>query len=90
MLIVLNRKTATLLEIARQQRNQRHIFFVRAYDAASLHKSYLNIAKVIGPEYLLKEFRGQNLQGIWSNESAEDKVKRFKIWLNVSIILYGL
>jgi hypothetical protein len=88
MLIVLNgRKTATLLKIAYQQADQRNIFFVRAHDATSLHQAYLHIAKCIGPEYLLKGFRGQDLQGIWSNESAEDKVGRFKIWLNVRKVL---
>ncbi|KAH8796956.1 hypothetical protein F5882DRAFT_476629 [Hyaloscypha sp. PMI_1271] len=56
-------KTATLLEIAHQNADERNIFFC------------------IGPEYLLKEYRGQDLQGIWSNESAEDKVRKFKIWL---------
>lgn len=84
MLIVLNgRKTATLLKIALQQADHRNIFFVRARDATSLHQAYLHIAKCIGPEYLLKGSRGQDLQGIWSNESAEDKVGRFKTWLKV-------
>jgi hypothetical protein len=75
------RKTATLLEIAHQNADERNIFFVHAHDAISLHQAYLHIAKCIGPEYLLKEYRGQDLQAIWSNESAEDKVGRFKIWL---------
>jgi len=77
-----DRKTATLLEIARQESDQRNIFFIHATDAASLHQAYLHIAKCIGPEYFLKEFRGRDLQGIWSSESEEDKVRRFKIWLN--------
>jgi hypothetical protein len=75
------RKTATLLEIAHQNADKRNIFFVHANDAASLHQAYLHIAKCIGPEYLLKEYRGQDLQGIWSNESATDKVRKFKMWL---------
>jgi len=75
------RKTATLLEIAHQNSDERNIFFIHAHDAASLHQAYLHIAKCIGPEYLLKEFRGQDLQGIWSNESPEDKVGKFKVWL---------
>ncbi|KAE9380791.1 hypothetical protein N431DRAFT_459708 [Stipitochalara longipes BDJ] len=72
---------ATLLEIAHQNADERNIFFVHAHDAASLHQAYLHIAKCIGPEYLLKEYRGQDLQGIWSNESPEDKVGKFKVWL---------
>ena len=76
-----HRKTATLLEIARQEEDRRNIFFVHAHDAPSLHRAYYHIAKTIGPEYLLKEYRGQDLQQIWSNESPEDKVERFKIWL---------
>ena len=77
-----DRKTATLLEIAHQESDQRNIFFIHATNAASLHQAYLHIAKCIGPEYLLKEFRGRDLQAIWSSESEEDKVGRFKIWLN--------
>ena len=62
MLIVLKgRKTAALLEIAQQQANQRNIFFVRANGATSLHQAYLHIAKCVGPEYLLREFRGVRL-----------------------------
>lgn len=75
-------KTATLLEIAHQESEQRNIFFIHATDAASLHQSYLHIAKCIGPEYLLKEFLGRDIQAIWSSESEEDKVRRFKRWLN--------
>ncbi|OBT68576.1 hypothetical protein VE03_01776 [Pseudogymnoascus sp. 23342-1-I1] len=75
-------KTATLLEIAHQESEQRNIFFIHATDAASLHQAYLHIAKCIGPEYLLKEFRGRDVQAIWSSESEEDKVRRFKTWLN--------
>jgi hypothetical protein len=79
--IVMYRKTATLLEIAHQEADRRNIFFVHAHDAASLHQAYYHIAKTIGPEYLLKEYRGQDIQQIWSNESPEDKVGRFKVWL---------
>lgn len=81
MLIYNHRKTATLLEFAHQLAHERNIFFVHAYDGPSLHQAYYHIAKAIGPEYLLKEYRGQDLQGRWSNESPEDKVKRFKVWL---------
>jgi hypothetical protein len=70
-----------LLEIAHQHADERNIFFVHAHDGPSLHQAYYHIAKAIGPEYLLNEYRGQDLQGIWSNESPEDKVGRFKIWL---------
>jgi hypothetical protein len=75
-------KTVTLLEIARQESGQRNIFFIHATDAASLHQAYLYIAKCVGPEYLLKEFRGRDVQAIWSSESEEDKIRRFKVWLN--------
>lgn len=75
-------KTATLLEIAHQESNERNIFFIHATCAASLHKAFLHITKCIGPDYLLKEFRGRDLQAIWSNESEEDKIGRFKVWLN--------
>jgi hypothetical protein len=71
-----------LLEIAHQESEQRNIFFVHATDAASLHRAYLHIAKCVGPEYLLKEFHGRDVQSIWSSESEEDKVRRFKIWLS--------
>ena len=77
-----NRKTATLLEIAHQESSHRNTFFIHASDARSLHQAYLHIAKCVGPEYLLKEFRGQDVHTIWSNESEEDKVRRFKMWLN--------
>lgn len=80
-MVDINRKTATLLEIAHQQIDQRNIFFIYASNAASLQEAYLHIAKCIGPEYLLQEFRGRDLQAIWSNESPEDKVRRFKAWL---------
>jgi hypothetical protein len=77
-----NRKTATVLELAHQQADTQNIFFIHASDDASLHQAYLYIARRIGPEYLLKDFRGQDLQQIWRNESSEEKVGRFKSWLD--------
>jgi hypothetical protein len=77
------RKTVTLLELAHRQKDQRDIFFVhpKAGDAASLNNAYYHIARHVGPEYLLKSPPGRDLQGIWSNESKEDKIERLKEWL---------
>ena len=77
-----HRKSATVLEMAHRQADTRNIFYVHASDKASLHQAYLHIARRVGPEYLLKNFRGQDLQQIWRNESSEEKVERFKSWLD--------
>ncbi len=63
-----------MLETVYQESDQRHLFFVHASDPSSLDKTYLHIARRIGPEYLLKGFQGKELQEIWRNESSEDKI----------------
>lgn len=70
------------MEIAHQNKDRRNIFFVHATDEESLKKAYLDIARQIGPEYLLKNYRGRDLFGIWSNETSDEKVERFKSWLD--------
>ncbi|TVY82809.1 Protein SERAC1 [Lachnellula suecica] len=76
-------KTATLLELAHKQRNERNIFYIHATDAnaKSLHQAYLHIARLVGPEYLLRVDKGRNVHRLWNAESSEDKVERFKRWL---------
>lgn len=75
-------KTATMVELAHQQADRRNIFFIHANDKSSLDKAYLDIARRIGPEYLMKEFRGRDVEGIWRNENPEGRVERFTSWLN--------
>lgn len=49
-----------------------------------MHNAYYHIARLVGPDYLPKGHIGRDIQGIWSNESQEDKVGRLKIWLEES------
>jgi hypothetical protein len=71
-----------MVEIAHQQADRRNIFFIYANDKSSLDKAYVDIARRVGPEYLMKEFRGKDVEGIWRNENAAEKVERFRRWLN--------
>ncbi|CZR63155.1 uncharacterized protein PAC_13052 [Phialocephala subalpina] len=75
-------KTAMMLEAAHQDKDQKNIFLIQADDSISLQRAYLGLALRVGPEYLLKEYRGRgDLHAIWSNQSVEEKVDRFKRWL---------
>ncbi|OBT39130.1 hypothetical protein VE00_09684 [Pseudogymnoascus sp. WSF 3629] len=74
-------KTATMLNIAHQELDRRNIFYVQGNDKASLDHAYPQIARSIGPEYLMKEFQGKDLQEAWRNASLEEKIERFKAWL---------
>ena len=64
--------------------DQRNIFYIHAKtgDASSLHKAYLHIVRLVGPEYLLRNDSGRDLHAIWHNQSSEDKIERFKAWLS--------
>ena len=70
-----------LLDIAHQELDQRNIFYVHGSDKASLDRAYLHITRRIGPEYLMKEFQGKDLQEAWRNERPEERIQRFKAWL---------
>ena len=64
--------------------DQRNIFYIhpKTGDAPSLHKAYLHIVRLVGPEYLLRNDSGRDLHAIWHNQSSEDKIERFKAWLS--------
>lgn len=70
-----------MLNIARQELDCRNIFYVQGNDKTSLDRAYLHIARRIGPEYLMKEFQGKELQEAWRNERSEERIERFKAWL---------
>ncbi|TGO12691.1 hypothetical protein BTUL_0084g00500 [Botrytis tulipae] len=74
-------KTTAVLEIARQNKDRRNIFFVHATDGESLRKAYFDLAMQIGHEYLLKDYRGRDLYTIWRNNTSDEKIERFKKWL---------
>ncbi|OBT73983.1 hypothetical protein VF21_05998 [Pseudogymnoascus sp. 05NY08] len=61
--------------------DRRNIFYVHGNDKASLEWAYIHIARRIGPEYLMKEFQGRDLQEAWRNERPEERIQRFKAWL---------
>ncbi|KAI9648606.1 hypothetical protein NHQ30_003243 [Ciborinia camelliae] len=75
-------KTAAALKIGRRNKDRRNVFFVNATDEQSLNKAYLDIARQLGHEYLLKNYRGQDLIAIWSNQTPEEKIDRFQHWLD--------
>lgn len=70
-----------MLDIAHQESDLRNIFYVHGNDKPSLDRAYLHIARRIGPEYLMKEFQGKDLQEAWRNERSDDRIQRFKTWL---------
>jgi hypothetical protein len=70
-----------MLNIARRELDCRNIFYVQGNDKTSLDRAYLHIAQRVGPEYLMKEFQGKELQEAWRNERSEERIERFKAWL---------
>lgn len=70
-----------MLDIAHRELDCRNIFYVHGNDKQSLDRAYLHIAQRIGAEYLMKEFQGKDLQEAWRNERPEERIQRFKSWL---------
>jgi hypothetical protein len=74
-------KTEILLEAAYQRLNQTNIFFLRASDKASLDDAYFHIARRLGHDILLENYRGKPTLDIWNNMSREEKIEKFRDWL---------
>ena len=79
------RKTELLLELAFRCRGVCNIFFVRAHDAASLDRAFLEFAMSIGHDILAPRYPGTDLHAIWLQLSPSDRIDAFRKWIGEQI-----
>lgn len=75
------RKTELLLELAFRCRTSRNVFFIRAYDAASLDQAFLELAMSIGHDILALRHPSTDVHAMWLQLGPSERINAFRNWL---------
>lgn len=75
------RETELLLELAFRCRTSRNVFFIRAYDAASLDQAFLELAMSIGHDILAQRDPSTDVHAMWLQLGPSERIDAFRNWL---------